>query len=301
MKRHAIGSWLLLLAGLGVGAAQALDYKVKSGDTLSGIAARFGVSVDALKAQNGLSTSRIYPGDILTIPGTEAAPSPAAASGYGGASGAGTYEVRVNDTLGGIAARLGVSVDALRSANGLGSRATLIHPGQRLVVPAGGRTPAPAPVAAASPAPAPAEVPATSARRHAPMRVAESEVEVLARIVKGECWFDTPFEGMVAVAATVLNRVRSPAWPNSISRVALQPSQFSCYNPDNRRHLYEGPIPESAWRAARAALAGEDPSEGATHYYNPYLVRPRWARGMHETTRLGSNKRNTHVFFYCGN
>lgn len=300
MKRHAIGSWLLLLAGLGVGAAHALDYRVKSGDTLSGIAARFGVSVEALKAQNGLSSARIYPGDVLTIPGTEAAPSPNAS---GAASGAGTYEVQVNDTLGGIAARLGVSVDALRRANGLGSRATLIHPGQRLVVPEGGRTPAPAPasVAVTSPSPAPGDVPVTSARRHAPMRVSEAEVEVLARIVKGECWFDTPFEGMVAVAATVLNRVRSPAWPNSITRVALQPSQFSCYNPDNRRHLYEGPIPESAWRAARAALAGEDPSEGATHYYNPYLVRPRWARGMHETARLGSNKRNTHVFFYCGN
>ena len=47
-------------------------YRVRKGDTLSDIARRFGVSTTALRRANGLSTSRIYPGDVLHIPTTQA-------------------------------------------------------------------------------------------------------------------------------------------------------------------------------------------------------------------------------------
>jgi membrane-bound lytic murein transglycosylase D len=47
-------------------------YKVRKGDTLSDIARRFGVSTSALRRANGLSTSRIYPGDVLHIPTSQA-------------------------------------------------------------------------------------------------------------------------------------------------------------------------------------------------------------------------------------
>src|SRR5690606_17407742 len=105
------------------------------------------------------------------------------------------------------------------------------------------------------------------------------------------------FEGKVAVAAVVLNRVRDSRWPNTIPGVAHQPLQFSCYNRNFRQQLYYGPVPEECFRAARAALAGQDPTGGATHYYNPYLVQPDWARRLTLTRRIGTNRNDTHVFY----
>lgn len=123
--------------------------------------------------------------------------------------------------------------------------------------------------------------------RHPAMQASASDLEVLARIVKGECPETMPWEGKVAVAAVVLNRVRSAAFPRTIPGVAHQPSQFSCYNSNFRRKLYQGTIPDYAWRAARAALAGQDPSLGSTYYFNPYLVAPSWSRSKVFVRRIG--------------
>jgi membrane-bound lytic murein transglycosylase D len=100
-------------------------YTVRSGDTLSGIASRYRVSVAELRRVNGLSGSRIYPGNTLRVPGTSASPAaPGAAT---------TYRVRKGDTLYDIAREFGVSVSELRRLNGLsGSR---IYPGDVLRIP----------------------------------------------------------------------------------------------------------------------------------------------------------------------
>jgi N-acetylmuramoyl-L-alanine amidase len=129
-----------------------------------------------------------------------------------------------------------------------------------------------------------------------PMTATQTELEILARIVKGEAGVCS-YENKVAVAAVVLNRVRSPNFPNTIRGVAHQPSQFSCYNPNKRAREYFGPIPDDAWRAAREALAGSDPSNGSTYYYNPYLVAPSWARTMQFVRRIGTTRLDTHDFY----
>ncbi|MCU0304935.1 MAG: LysM peptidoglycan-binding domain-containing protein [Thermoanaerobaculales bacterium] len=100
-------------------------YTVRSGDTLSAIAARHGVSVKELQRANRLAGSRIYPGATLTVPaaGRAAVPSRDGA----------TYRVRKGDTLYDIARQFGVSVSDLRRVNGLtGSQ---IHPGDVLRIP----------------------------------------------------------------------------------------------------------------------------------------------------------------------
>ena len=282
MKRFS--SPLLTLLMLVGAPALALDYRVRSGDSLSEIAARFGVSVQEIQRANGLSTTRIRVGDMLRIPVREERRSePARVNG--------TYVVRSGDTLSEIAAAHGLSLSALLQANSLGARSA-IRPGQILAIPGGGSG------ASGARAPSQPAQPERSPRAvHAPMRVPEAHVEVLARIVKGESWPDSSFEGKVAVAATVLNRVRSGRFPSTIPGVAHQPQQFSCYNPEFRRRLYHGPIPDWAWRAARAALAGEDPTGNATHYYNPYLVRPPWARRLTPTVRIGTSRLDTHAFY----
>ncbi|MGO4534072.1 LysM peptidoglycan-binding domain-containing protein [Leifsonia sp. 2MCAF36] len=162
-------------ARTGVAAAPA-TYRVQSGDTVSGIAARFGLSTAALLTMNGLSwKSLIFPGQVLALTGpaqsapaaAPAAPAPAAPTP---ASTGTTYTVARGDTISGIAGRFGVTSRAVLAANGL-TASSLIFPGQKVSIPgmttAALNTPAaPAPAAApvvAAPVVAPAPLPAASA------------------------------------------------------------------------------------------------------------------------------------------
>ena len=99
--------------------SSATTYTVKSDDSLSGIASRYGTTVIALASLNGISNPNwIYPGQVLKISGSRQSSSR-------------TYTVRSGDTLSGIASRLGVSWYSLKAKNGL-SNANLIYPGQVL-------------------------------------------------------------------------------------------------------------------------------------------------------------------------
>jgi len=271
--------------------ALALDYQVRRGDNLTRIAARFGTTVAAIQAANGLSTTTIYAGEILKIPGQDDPP-PSGAAGV-------TVVVRSGDSLGRIASRNGVTLSSLRYANNIPGSVSLIHPGQKLVIPGGTTLPASTTRSTATTPPSTTRVtpPPATTRRVPTLHASQAELEILARIVKGEVWPSAPFEGKVAVAAVVLNRVRAGGFPNTIAGVAHEPSQFSCYNSNNRRRLYLGPIPTYAWEAARAALAGQDPSGGSTYYFNPFLVRPTWARRLHKVVRIGTRRYNTHDFY----
>ena len=133
------------VTGAGVAAADE-RYTVRSGDTVSHIAARTGTSVSAITRANALpSASTIRIGQTLTIPtrGSAAAPAPAAAPARAAAS----YTVAAGDTVSRIAAKHGTSVAAVIAANGLDPRA-FIRIGQRLSIPGAGGAAAPAPAAA---------------------------------------------------------------------------------------------------------------------------------------------------------
>ena len=107
--RPIIAVLLLALAGA------ASTYTVRPGDTLSVIAARFGVTVGALAGANGISDpNRVIAGRALNIPGGggQPAPPPAPAGGR-------TYRVRSGETLGGIARRHGTTVARIAQMNGI--------------------------------------------------------------------------------------------------------------------------------------------------------------------------------------
>ena len=107
-------------------------YVVKSGDTLYGVARRYGLTVPALAAANDMSSkSRLTAGQRLQIPSRSGSGSVAAASSPD--STRLTYQVRQGDTLSEIADRFNVSVSQLKSWNKL-QRATSLRAGQRLVV-----------------------------------------------------------------------------------------------------------------------------------------------------------------------
>ena len=114
----------------------------------------------------------------------------------------------------------------------------------------------------------------------------ESEVYTLARLVHAEARGE-PYVGKVAVAAVVLNRVRSAAFPNTISGVIYQAGAFDC--------VADGQIslsPDSdSLRAARDAMNGWDPTGGCVYYYNPATATSAWIWSREVRLTIGA-----HVF-----
>lgn len=120
-------------------------YTVRRGDTLAVIAGRLGVDMGDLAKANDLRRPyRLQPGQVLKNPKAKASSAPRSSSGSSRSSDTSseTYTVRSGDTLFGIALRLGTTVDALKSANGMG-RSSSIFRGQKLKVPGGAADDAP--------------------------------------------------------------------------------------------------------------------------------------------------------------
>lgn len=99
----------------------------------------------------------------------------------------------------------------------------------------------------------------------------DSDVALLARLISAEARGE-PYSGQVAVGAVVLNRIKHPSFPNSISGVIYQKGAFSCIDDGQ----FNEPIADSAYRAARDAMNGWDPSGGAVYYFNPATATSKW-------------------------
>ncbi len=98
-----------------------------------------------------------------------------------------------------------------------------------------------------------------------------NNVNLLARLISAEARGE-PYVGQVAVGAVVLNRVEHPSFPNTISGVIYQSGAFTCVTDGQ----FDQPVAESAYRAARDALNGWDPSGGAIYYFNPVTATSKW-------------------------
>ena len=116
------------------------SYTVHSGDTMSGIAARNGVSLSALMAANPQvhNANLIYPGQTLHLPG----------SGSSNAGKSHDYTVHSGDSMSAIAARNGVSLNSLLSANPQIHNPNLIYAGQTIHIPGGSGNGSPPPASA---------------------------------------------------------------------------------------------------------------------------------------------------------
>ena len=113
----------------------------------------------------------------------------------------------------------------------------------------------------------------------------DSEYNLLARLISAEARGE-PYIGQVAVGAVVLNRVEHPSFPSSVSGVIYQNGAFSC--------LYDGqfekPVSDSAYKAARDALNGMDPSGGAIYYFNPRTATNGWIWSRPLITTIGKHR-----------
>lgn len=112
-----------------------------------------------------------------------------------------------------------------------------------------------------------------------------NDLNLLARLVYGEARGE-PYSGQVAVAAVVLNRVRSSSFPNTIAGVIYQSGAFDVVK-DGQINL----APDStAKKAAQDALNGWDPSYGAIYYFNPKTATNKWIWSRPATVTIGNHR-----------
>lgn len=111
-----------------------------------------------------------------------------------------------------------------------------------------------------------------------------SDVELLAKVISAEARGES-YEGQVAVGAVILNRVKHPSFPDTISGVVYQNGAFSCVNDSN---WYEE-VAESSKRAAIDALNGWDPSGGAIYYFNPSKTSDAFMHSRPVITTIGDH------------
>lgn len=114
----------------------------------------------------------------------------------------------------------------------------------------------------------------------------DNDAQLLAKVISAEARGEG-YTGQVAVGAVVLNRVEHPSFPDTLSGVVYQAGAFSAVRDSN----WKEPIQESAYRAAKDAINGQDPTGGAIYYYNPQKTSNKWIRTRPVVITIGE-----HVF-----
>ena len=119
--------------------------------------------------------------------------------------------------------------------------------------------------------------------------ITKADIDLMAQIVYAESKGE-PFEGKVAVASVILNRVLTPGFPSTIKEVIFQPNAFSC--------VVNGQISvvpnEECYKAVYDAIKGNDPTNEALFFYNPSIATCSWMEGIEKTD---SKSIGQHLFF----
>lgn len=116
-----------------------------------------------------------------------------------------------------------------------------------------------------------------------------NDINLMAAVVYGESKGE-PYDGKVAVASVILNRVVNYKFPNSVKSVITQKNAFSC--------VRNGKIPltqdKLCYKAVYDAISGYDPTNNCCFFYNPKIATCNWMKGVNKTNtkRIGN-----HVFF----
>jgi len=119
--------------------------------------------------------------------------------------------------------------------------------------------------------------------------ITQNDIHLMAKVVYAESNCE-PFEGKVAVASVILNRLKYPEFPKTVDGVVRQKGAFSCV----RNGSINVTPDESSYKAVLQALKGADPTEKAIFFYNPRIATSQWMKNI--------NKKNVrtignHVFF----
>ncbi|NLP18300.1 MAG: LysM peptidoglycan-binding domain-containing protein [Firmicutes bacterium] len=243
---------LFLICSLAMPTAASATYQVQAGDSLFLIAQRYGTTVGALQDANGIYGNIIYPGEVLALPTNTSR----------------VHQVQWGETLWTIAAAYGTTVAAIQDANGFWG--TEIYAGENLVIPGGTSLTR-------------STTPASPVNSYVP----SEELDLLARMIQAEAEGE-PYIGKVAVGAVILNRVRDPRFPNTISGVLFAPWEFE---PVMNDRFWQVTPSQESYNAAQDAMAGWDPTDGAVFFYNPAQSTSYWI-----FTRPVINQIGRHLF-----
>ena len=126
-----------------------------------------------------------------------------------------------------------------------------------------------APAEATTKAPATTQAPTTEATTQAPTSASASDFELICAVVYSESGHES-YEGQLAVANVILNRLRSGRWGGSIRDVLYAPNQFSCVNGARFKNALGGNVPSTTSQAVQAALNGNN------NIGNFMSFRPTW-------------------------
>ena len=113
----------------------------------------------------------------------------------------------------------------------------------------------------------------------------QANINLLAHLIHGEARGE-PYNGMVAVAAVVLNRIDSPNFPSTIPGVIYQKGAFTAVD-DGQINLTPN---QTSYNAARDALNGWDPTGGALYYFNPNTATNKWIWSRPMTIVIGKHR-----------
>lgn len=238
----------------GGGTALASTYQVQAGDSLYAIADKHKITVEALKAANNLQSEKILVGQILQLPMDCI-----------------THIVRAGETLYQLARQYDCTVKEIRALNNISG--DVIAVGAELKIPGEQNVNR----AAAT---------VSSSRSGGYRTYTQSDWDTLAQVVYGEARGES-YDGQVAVAAVVLNRLESSDFPDTVHDVVFQKNAFTCVS-DGQFYLSPN---RTAYQAALEAMQGADPTDGCLYYWNPATATSRWIWTREVSTQIGN-----HVF-----
>ncbi|MGD6817864.1 cell wall hydrolase [Metabacillus sp. 84] len=183
-------------------------------------------------------------------------------AGQANAASAESYKVQQGDSYYKIGQEYGVSIDALKEANSRSDN--MIYTGETLQVPVAGAEDV----------------------KGAEYAVSDADKELMARLVEAEAKGES-YEGKVAVATVVMNRVESDKFPDSVNEVINEPGQFS---PVANGQI-NNPASQESKDAVNEAISYSSISKGALYFYNPDKASSSFLNGKEVTTTIGD-----HVF-----
>ncbi|MGB4244601.1 MAG: cell wall hydrolase [Limnochordia bacterium] len=171
-----------------------------------------------------------------------------------------SYRVVKGDSLYEIARFFGTTVAALMEINEL--KTTTIRVNQVLLVPDNGAK----------------EYPVG-------LWLTDQEVQWIAQMIHAEARGE-PYLGQVAVGAVIINRVKSPKFPNTVKDVLFQDGAFQPI----RNGTFHQAASEQAYRAALEALNGHDPTNGALFFFNPSISKDRFMHSRTPAITIGQHR-----------
>lgn len=123
--------------------------------------------------------------------------------------------------------------------------------------------------------------------------ITQDDVFLMAQIVYAESRSE-PYEGKVAVASVILNRVKHPGFPKSVEGVIKQKGAFSCLKNGEINVIPD----KTSYNAVLDALKGNDPTNRAVFFYNPKISTSTWMKNINKSNvkPIGN-----HVFFVVNN